>query len=238
MSHFIGRLLLCGHPFLTVLLISFFLHHGINQIVLPPRKSTFDSQMLCPRQSRQRFSRCSLAGATLENKTTLPVFFLSPRCATNRESSSKKICPQPWWMRVHLARIQSMNRTPWFGRFRHYATPWHHQGKVPWPSDRSGTTSFKKNHPFPPELVKSVNLRKHTLGGEKQGQLSSCQLWSLASSTTIEGKRQGVGQGVYIVVKIEVSPWNFTYFDTKMSQNTHLFSCHLSQCRNKHTTIN
>ena len=59
-------------------LISFFLHHGINQIVLPPRKSTFDSQMLCPRQSWQQFSRYSLVGATLENKTALPVFLYVP----------------------------------------------------------------------------------------------------------------------------------------------------------------
>ncbi len=34
--------------------------------------------MLCPRQSWQQFSQCSLAGATLENKTTLPVFLYVP----------------------------------------------------------------------------------------------------------------------------------------------------------------
>ena len=61
------------------------------------------------------------------------------------------------------------------------------------------------------------------LGEEKQGHFSSCQLWSLEFSTTIEGKRQGVGQGVYIAVKIMVSPSNYSYFYTKMSQNTHLF---------------
>ncbi len=153
-------------------LSSFFLHHGINQIVFPPRKSAFDSQMLCPRQSSQRFSQCSLAGATLENKTALPVFYMFPRCATNRESSGKKICPQPWWMWVHRTCIQSTNQTLWFGGLRHFATPWQHQGKVPWPSNRSGTTSFQKNHPFPPELVKSVNLRKHMLGEKKQGHFS------------------------------------------------------------------
>ena len=34
--------------------------------------------MLCPRQSWQQFSRYSLAGATLENKTALPVFLYVP----------------------------------------------------------------------------------------------------------------------------------------------------------------
>ena len=86
-----------------------------------------------------------------------------------------------------------------------------------------GNHFVPKNHPFPPELVKSVNLQKHTLGEEKQGHFSSCQLWSLASSTTIEGKRQVVGQGVYIEVKIKVSSSNYAYFATKMSQNTHHF---------------
>ncbi len=229
MSHFIGGLQLCGHPFLTDVTQLFFSWTQNKSNRPSPQKSTFDSQMLCPRQSWQQFSQCSLAGATFENKTTLPVFYMSPHCATNWESSSQKICRQQWWMRVWWTRIQSTNRTQRFGRSRHYATPWHHQDKVPWPSDRSGTTSFQKNHPFPPELVKSGNLQKHTLGGEKQGHFTSCQLWSLASSTTIEGKRQGVGQGVCIAVKIQVSPSNYSYFDTKMSQNTHLFSCDLSQ---------
>ena len=172
MSHFIVDSYFVDTHFWLMSLSSFFLHHGINQIVLPPRKSTFDSQMLRPRQSWQRFSRCSLAGATLENKTTLPVFLYVPPLRYKPWIKHQNICRQPWWMRVHRTRIQSTNQTLWFGQFRHYATPWHHQGKVPWPSDRSGTTSFKKNHPFPPELVKSVNLRKHTLGEKKQGHFS------------------------------------------------------------------
>ena len=84
-------------------LSSFFLHHGINQIVHPPRKSTFDSQMLCPRQSWQRFSRCSLAGATLENKTTLPVFLCAPPLRY------KPRIKQPKNMRTTMVNAGSMN---------------------------------------------------------------------------------------------------------------------------------
>jgi hypothetical protein len=54
------------------------------------------------------------------------------------------------------------------------------------------------------------------------------------SSIIIECKRQGV----YFGVENNMSSFYFANFHTKLSQNTHLFSCHCSQCSYKHTTIN
>jgi len=43
---------------------------------------------------------------------------------------------------------------------------------------------------------------------------------------------------VYFGVKNNVSSFHLANFHTKLSQHTHLFSCHLFQCSYKHTTIN
>ena len=172
MSHFIVDSYFVDTHFWLMSLSSFFLHHGINQIILPPRKSTFDSQMLRPRQSWQRFSRCSLAGATLENKTTLPVFLYVPPLRYKPRIKQQK------YMQTTMVNAGSSNSHSKYEPktvVRTFLTLHH-----PLAPSRQGALTLRslgnhfvpKNHPFPPELVKSVNLRKHTLGEKKQGHFS------------------------------------------------------------------
>jgi hypothetical protein len=91
-----------------------------------------------------------------------------------------------------------------------------------------------EKHPFSPEFVDCMNLRIPMHREDKQGHFWPCQLRSLTPSIIIECKRQRV----YFGVENNVSYFYFTNFHTKLSQNTHLFSCHFSQCSYKHTTIN
>jgi hypothetical protein len=93
---------------------------------------------------------------------------------------------------------------------------------------------FEKKHPFSPKFVECMNLRipMHLL--RKSRPFSTLPTLVSHSSIIIECKRQGV----YFGVENNMSSFYFANFHTKLSQNTHLFSCHCSQCSYKHTTIN
>jgi hypothetical protein len=109
--------------------------------------------------------------------------------------------------------------------------PYH--GKAPQPSDHPETPSLKKTPIFTRIRGLRESPNSDALGRKARPFLTLPTLVS-HSLFIIECKRQGV----YFGVENNVSTFYFANFHTKLSQNTHLFSCHLSQCSYKHTTIN
>ena len=91
-----------------------------------------------------------------------------------------------------------------------------------------------KKHPFSPEFVECVNLRISKHRHEMHGHFWPCRLRSLTPLILTECKRQGVYFSVKTMWVLAISPM----FIQKITQNTHHFSCHLSQCSSKHATIN
>ena len=224
MAHIFNWLQLHSHPFLTHIAQLFFPITEKSNHQSSLKLNIWFSNVAPHNKAASNFCNAVARGNIKKCKCIARFVFIYQHCAANWESRSTKICRQPWWQPNHRTWFKRMHWMPFLVQFWWCITP---------------NPPIAQNLLLPKKIIftqiRGVCESPHSKPlGRKTGPFLT--LPTPVSHSLHHHWMKEVGS--VFCCKKQCEFFDFTNLHTKISQNTHLFPCHLSPCSYKHATIN